>query len=116
MRRVLLVLAVALVMAAMVLTIAPVALAAAQITRDCDPWLNSAGVQGTECGNRVDTPSGKTNGSAHFTPDERPGGGTVQQGAQHNLNNACGPDSGYSACNFTYTPSGNANGTVHINP
>ncbi len=115
MRRIVLVLALALVMAAMVLAIAPMALAAAHDTGDCYPHVDAAGIQGTECAKPVTTPSGNTNYSVHFKPDAGPGGGTVQQGAQHNLNRACN-DPSYSACNFTYTPSGNANGTVHINP
>ena len=111
-------LVVAAVMLAMGLVMVVPAFAApgggATVTPHCFDWKDAAGVEGTECDRKVDTPSNNNNVnySQLFTPDVQGEGGTVDQGAQHNLGEAC-TNPAYDSCNTTYTPSGNASRTLH---
>jgi len=119
MRRILLVFLVLLV-GVLTLAIVVPAFAApgggADVTTKCFDWTDAADVEGYECDRTVTTPSNNDNinDSKHFTPDEQgyEAGGTVDQGAQHNLGGHC-DDLIVDSCNTTYTPSGNSNGTFH---
>ena len=85
----------------------------ADVSGFCERGTDAAGVLGTECSHVVVTPSDNVNVTAKFRPDVQGDGGTVQQGAQHDLRALCDSPH-YFSCNQTWTPAGNANGTFHF--
>ena len=115
-KRIISVLTVMAIMAAMLAAGAMPAFAQAQQSEGCvEDVVNAADVLGDLCTKTVLTPSGNRNTHGHFRPDEGPNGGSVEQGAEKNLDQFCGL-SGTAPCNVVFTPSGNVHGTWHTHP
>jgi hypothetical protein len=117
-RRTILAIAAVLTMAASMVALAGPAFAKVTCESECVGGTNAAGVDGADCYWGTTTPSGNENNRIHFRPDNRPDGGSVQQGAEHSLPssslNAAGEDPNFDPCKTTSTPSGNTNGTAHV--
>jgi hypothetical protein len=115
MRRILMLVAIAVLMVAMMVAMAAPAFTRATNTNQCLGGTSLAEVPGEECDHTTTSSSGNVSTSLHFTPTVKGEGGTVEQGAEHNLNGGCDNPT-LAECNTTFTPSGTANGHFLTKP
>src|SRR3712207_333442 len=107
MKRVFSVLVVTALMAAMlVASTMPAFAKAIRSGKNCtegEAVTSFAGVEGDACNRSVTTPSDNVNEQQHFTPAKRPNGGSVEQGAEKDLDNSCpDPPSPGGHCNVVF--------------